>query len=322
MIWTKVDLSHLRKSRFMGYGDALLRAIEQAAEDDWDPDYIDTEQHWSLLVYAVVAEEEPLVRALLDDGANPNLRVLDDFTALDYAAMKGTSDGILRLLVAAGADIHTRWRRTREAPLLHLSDDTPLDQLNTWKELGADFSPDRLGRTLLHRWVEKGNDMQRLRRLLETGVPVDSRETYYGYTPFGWAILRNPHPEILNFLVSQGADVNGKTPQGTPYWFALAADCPGKDGGSQKQRRKKLSALLDLGVDIDSVDAMGRTFMMLTCQGSTASRTAKLVLQNHPSLQKRDHHGKTALDYLETNREMPEPVHRELRDLIVGGLHA
>jgi thiosulfate/3-mercaptopyruvate sulfurtransferase len=52
------------------------------------------------LMYASSTGKEAVVKALLAAGANPNLKSLDDFTALDVAA----TPGCLRLLRRAGSN--------------------------------------------------------------------------------------------------------------------------------------------------------------------------------------------------------------------------
>ncbi len=317
MSWTEKALSYVKNQSSSPNDYDLRNVIMEAIEEGGDPNYVDSRRYWSLLIYAVVAREEILVRALLSDGADPNLRVIDNFTVLDYAAMNGTTDAILRILVESGADIRTKWRRTRESPLLQLSPDTPLGQLETWKELGADFAPDRIGRTLLHSWAGSVHDVSRLRRLIDMGIPVDIRETYYGYTAFGCALNGNSSVDVMRFLAAHGADINVKDLKGNPVWFSLADDRP-QHSESQKKRREKLLVLLELGVDINAADADGRTFLHIACEASTASRSAKYVLQKHPNVKVRDKRGRTILDCLEANKEMPEDVCRELKDIIKG----
>ena len=71
-----------------------------------------------------VPEGDPLVQALLEGGANPNLKDRKGYTPLHYAANSCALESI-HLLLAAGADINAISKRG-ETPLAIAETRTPL----------------------------------------------------------------------------------------------------------------------------------------------------------------------------------------------------
>ena len=92
------------------------------------------------------------------------------------------------------------------------------------------FSPGvgKYGMTQLHYDAYCGN-LEGLVWCLENGSAVNATDTYRGYTPAHWladmAAVDGPRVEMLKALVSHGADINIRTPDGTtPLMLARAAD--------------------------------------------------------------------------------------------------
>ena len=74
---------------------------------------------------------------------------------------------------------------------------------------GADpESPNADGETALHLVARSGN-VEAAKLLLKAGAKVDSRERFGAQTPLMWAAARR-HPEMVELLLSKGADVNAR----------------------------------------------------------------------------------------------------------------
>jgi ankyrin repeat protein len=93
------------------------------------------------------------------------------------------------------------------------------------------FSPGvgKRGMTQLHYDAYCGN-LEGLIWCLENGSDVNATDTYRGYTPAHWladmAAIGGPRVEMLRALVSHGADINLRTPDGTtPLMLARSAGC-------------------------------------------------------------------------------------------------
>ena len=88
-----------------------------------------------------------------------------------------------------------------------------------------------------------------LQALLEADSSVlNSLDGKYGWTPLSRAIICG-HPDVVKFLLKQGADPNGKTAVGEPPLY-LAVDL---------QHTQLTQLLLDYGADPNCVNADGET---------------------------------------------------------------
>lgn len=112
----------------------------------------------------------------------------------------------------------------------------------------SDSSPDHI---LLHRAIREGNKA-RVATLIDRGVSVHTPGTMLGNSPFHAAVLNN-QPEIADFLLSRGADVNQINKYGhTAIYTSLRAG-----------RIEQLEFLLERGIDVHAVDKDGNTYLHL-----------------------------------------------------------
>lgn len=135
-------------------------------------------------------------------------RYADGSTPLQWAVYEGDAAEVARLL-RAGADVSAANKYGATAMgLAAQAGDT--DILKLLLEAGADAdSPDPDGQTALLAVARTGN-VQAARLLLEFGATVDARETWGGQTALMWASARR-HPEMMQLLISKGADVNARS---------------------------------------------------------------------------------------------------------------
>jgi len=125
---------------------------------------------------------EPIVRRLVDAGADPNRTIIDKYgdtrRPLDFAIPK--SGRITDLLLQAGADV--------PAYALNLL-------LSPYRWLNWETSPD----------VE-----ETLRMLIAAGAPVTVHDSYYAETPLHLAVSSG-EIELVNILLDAGADIDAAT---------------------------------------------------------------------------------------------------------------
>ena len=84
------------------------------------------------------------------------------------------------------------------------------DMLKVLLEAGANVeSPNADGQTALLAVARTGN-VEAANVLLDHGAAVDAKEKFGGQTPLMWASARR-HPEMMQLLISKGADVNARS---------------------------------------------------------------------------------------------------------------
>lgn len=114
-------------------------------------------------------------RRLIEEGADVSASNVYGVNAMQLAADIGNTE-LIRLLLKAGADPE---------------------------------SPNADGETALHLVARSGN-VEAAKLLLKAGAQVDPVEQFGGQTPLMWAVARR-HPEMVEFLLSKGADVNARS---------------------------------------------------------------------------------------------------------------
>jgi len=127
------------------------------------------------LQWAVYEDNAAEVKRLLKAGANVSLANNYGATPMGLAAEVGNTE-IIKLLLEAGAN--------------------------------AD-SPNADGQTALMEVARTGN-VQAAELLVQHGAKIDAKEKFGGQTALMWASARR-HPEMMQFLISKGADVNASS---------------------------------------------------------------------------------------------------------------
>jgi len=137
-----------------------------------------------------------------------NRRNVDGSTPLQWAVYNGDVAEVRRLLRAgADASIANNYGAT---PMSLAAEVANADILKLLLEVGANVeSPNADGQTALLAVSRTGN-VDAARLLLDHGAAVDAKEKFGGQTPLMWASARR-HPEMMQLLISKGADVNARS---------------------------------------------------------------------------------------------------------------
>jgi ankyrin repeat protein len=131
----------------------------------------------------------------------------DGSTPLMVATFEGDVAEVGRLL-KEGANVKATNAYGVDA--MRLAADTANTELiRLLLKAGADpESPNADGETALHLVARSGN-VEAAKLLLKAGAKVDSVEQFGGQTPLMWAAARR-HPQMVELLLSKGADVNAR----------------------------------------------------------------------------------------------------------------
>ena len=244
------------------------------------------------------------IQLLLRDGADLTEVDHASRTPLYVASMNGRAEAI-RVLLAAGANPNAGRERGRSAlrAAAYYGHDECVSLL---LEAGADVDAETTGEvTALHL----ASLMRRLKvvpLLLRAGANADARDADGG-TPLMWALrIRGERPRIfqrvadtVELLLAAGADPLATDHQGQSALFDAA-----RSGFVNEIRR-----LIALGLDVNAAAHDGLTPLMAAAfERGTATRAAEALLAERASVNAVDRSGSSALHWVLTRHEPPEPM--------------
>lgn len=157
------------------------------------------------LVELVEAQQFDAAHALVQRGADVNQPSSDGTTPLHWAVYHGELELAERLL-RAEANPDTR-NDYGSSPLMEAAIVANVDMLRLLLNAGANVeAPNFEGQTALMAVARTGS-LEAARLLVERGANVNAVEHWGGQTALMWAAARQ-HPDMIDFLVSQGAEVD------------------------------------------------------------------------------------------------------------------
>jgi ankyrin repeat protein len=222
-----------------------------------------------------------VVKAMLNDGANPSATAANHMTPLLTAAAKGNAD-MVRLLLKAGArDIEDN----TGSELLSLavqSGDLPTVQALIDGNARVNAS-DVFFNTPLMLAAEE-DDASMVGALVKAGALVGTVNDRKQTALMLGAFYGGPHSVAA--LVKSGADVHARDAQGTtPLMWAALSENP-----------ESVQVLLEDGSDINAESPTGRTALMFAAQRLNPT-ALKLLLRHGAKVNHRDKDGKSAFDW-------------------------
>ena len=163
----------------------------------------------SLVADAAQKRDLEAVRALLQQGADPNAAQPDGLTGLHWAALNDEL-GIAEILLYAGATVSPVTRVGGYTPL-HLASQSGHGVVaRTLLEAGADANAyTTTGVSSLH-FAAQADAAEAILALIEHGAEVDARDTFSNRTPLMFAAYRGA-VEATEALVRADADMSATT---------------------------------------------------------------------------------------------------------------
>ena len=153
---------------------------------------------------AAMRQDADAVRTLIAGEADPDAAHGDGMTGLHWAAHNGDVE-VLRLLLAAGADVGARTRLGDHTPLHVASRSAQPAAVRELLAAGADANAvATTGATPLHFAASSGS-AGAVAALLDHGADADAREPVWGQTPLMFAAAE-ARAEAITLLLEGGAD--------------------------------------------------------------------------------------------------------------------
>ncbi len=200
------------------------------------------------------------VRKLLAKGVDPDKPGVSGFTPL-YLACSNSDLNVVKLLLAANADVNVRCGSDGKSALCETCGDVYYINLEKWsRELnarekiiklllaaGADVNaPDKGGRSPLY-YAVRFNHTRPIELLLAAGADVNAPDKD-GWSPLYCAASKSDD-EYVKLLLAAGADVNAPDKYGSTPLHAA----------SEEGTTKVISRLLAAGADVNAMNEAGYT---------------------------------------------------------------
>jgi ankyrin repeat protein len=281
-------------------GEAAMETMEKLLQIA--PGLVDFRDHRGRtpLQIAVQKENKPLIKLLIDHGANINARLPHGGTLLHYAVGNGNHE-ILEFLFELKVNpnaidkngntalhaVAMAWHRNNRIPYVinfhKLS--LPNKMITRLIKAGADINAiNHEGFTPSHFAVVNGMP-EVLLRFIESGANVNVPDKY-GNTPLHLAVIEK-NKKAINLLKAK-ANINAKNHKGhTPLHFAVV-----------KVDHEAMDLLIKSGADIHVSDEEGNTPLHLAVMLGNLKTINKLT-DNGAKTDVKNHQGFTPWDYLQ-----------------------
>ncbi|MCP4153210.1 MAG: hypothetical protein GY757_36100 [bacterium] len=163
-------------------------------------------RNFTPLFYSFSDKKMPVIRLLLDAGAVVTVDTETALTPLHFAALRGVKDAV-QLLIDKGAGVNIPTQNGLTPIAYSISRGFPeITDILLKNDAEIQCVSKRTGRTLIHYAVLKGHE-HTTRQLLEKGAPFQETDRE-GHTPLYYA-SRYGHENIAKLLIAKGANKTG-----------------------------------------------------------------------------------------------------------------
>lgn len=239
------------------------------------------------LIVACAQGHLATVQACLDDGDSPNApSQVEGLSILHLAAHHGQSQ-VCGLLASRGADVNALDAKGKTPLQLALAQGQPVHvaaAVSLFRH-GARFDPQGAEAAVLLRTAVRWDRVADVQRLLDLGVSPSLRPD--DEEPPGHLAVRRKRTDIVGMLCDAGLPIDYRSDQG---WTMLHVAAEEADLAGARW-------LLERGAEVDAVNAVGQTPLLVCALSQADHRTSmfvELVLRGADT-QVRDTAGMTAL---------------------------
>jgi len=197
----QINQERLLQSVSRGQPEQVRALLDQGA----DINVKENKSGQTPLISASIKQRKNLVQLLLDKGADVHARDINGETALMAAAEKGNTS-IVKMLLEKGADINTK-NKQGQTPLLKVAQKENPDMINFLLENAADIdAKDKREDTALIITLHK-HKLAAAKLLIDKGADIRVKDHFYGRTPLIWASNLGDI-ELVKLLLEKGANIN------------------------------------------------------------------------------------------------------------------
>jgi ankyrin repeat protein len=270
---------------------------------------------WPPLLYAGRENATAAALALIEVGADPNIRDPDGLTALNVAIMNAHYDLAVALL-EAGADPDAADRTGMTALY------GAVETANAGNIIGRPAVPRNdehdaiaFARAALMHGADP--DARLTAPILAQHHGFPDRSLGAGTTPLMRA-ARGHDVDFINLLLEAGASAAARQDDGSSVLHVMAAARPPRDDAELAVQSSVLDTLLEAGAEIEAAAADGQTPMHRAARGGNASLINALN-ERGARLDARDKEGRTPYDLVAAPGRGNNPEIAELLKDLAGG---
>lgn len=169
-------------------------------------------KHTPLLYLSMMANNADAAKILIEKGANVNVKDRDSWTPLNHA-IHGRNIELINLLLDQNADIDTSLDSRKL--MFDMSAGLGLPRLFKYiqEKSGASLFNEEADKNNYMRSALNGGSIEIVQILQEKNIPINLEADINGWTPLHYS-ARGNKPEMIEYLVRKGADINKRTNAG------------------------------------------------------------------------------------------------------------
>jgi ankyrin repeat protein len=277
-------------------------------------------RNWAVVRDLIVSNHELLYQ-----------RDIDDNTPLHVAIEYGADVELIRFFVNLGIDLNIK-NFFGETPLLvACRSNSGIAIIKYLVESGADLYVQTIaGAALLHHAAKASTDTKVLEYLLENNKIDINEPNHAENTPLNFAAQYNTHIEIIDYLITKGANVVYEKSDGLQAIHDAVSSNTNVEilrrfiekGGNVKPIQKTNMTLLQLAAnsnsnpkilqylidnidkDIDAENSLGFTALSYAAKNNPNIEILKLLIDNGADVGKINKRGKRAIDFASTEEKI------------------